>query len=424
MIINELYGSLEIEKLCLGCVLTDPHDWTEKLLTSCQVEHFDNYLSKQIYNIIKECYSRGILVDNKILIDKIESNVELNVFALECCKKVGLVTIRFNDYIKILIENKIKRDIRNIGLIAQNIDINDIKSSIKLLTDKIQKLQPAEKIDKMAELTNIVEEYNGLKKRGDEMNSSFPAFDKLVNGFKRGRLYVLGGFPGTGKTGLALFIAQHIAFHNNRKVLFFSLEMSSFDIFGRLASLLVGIPSTHIQQPWLMTPEDLTKMTKVCGFLYKTNFCLYDGEWTVPTIITKIREEKPDMVIIDHLQYLPVKSNEREKTHEAINTAVKTLRDLAKKESFCLFILSQMSKGGMSSEPDFKNSAGIREQADLGMVIKVPDRKKKSIFEKPYGYLQLNIIKNRHGKMGFIPLILNPDTLHYSEYAEFGANEI
>lgn len=49
-------------------------------------------------------------------------------------------------------------------------------------------------------------------------------------------LYVLGATSGLGKTTFALQIANHIASHENRKVIYYALEMSANELIAKSLS--------------------------------------------------------------------------------------------------------------------------------------------------------------------------------------------
>lgn len=417
--------SVEVEQAVLGCCLIEP-ELAETLFATCDKSWFYTTLSKEMFQKIKEVHESGIVLDITILANRFKDPDE-RMFLINCYDVV-ISASNFNYYLKELQSYKIKRELQLLGLELQNINGVDVQELLTMAQKKIQELQPVERVDKKKRFDEIIDEFVDLKERGCEMKSSFPTLDDITAGFRRKRIYLLGGFPGTGKTGLALFLAYRIAFEDKKKVLFFSLEMSDTEIVGRLTSINAGVPAMRMQKPWLMTKEDTFFLTNTVSKLYKSNLEIEDGAWTLGEMVAKIKEVKPDIVFIDHLQHLPllVKSGE-ERTHETLALYVRTLKDLAKKENLCVFILSQRKRGETSniySDPassDFKGATSIKEQADLAMMIQQYDHKKDKdkIIKKPEGYFTLHIVKNRHGKTGMsIQMLLNLTTLHYNEYTE------
>lgn len=70
--------------------------------------------------------------------------------------------------------------------------------------------------------------------------TGFKSIDEKIDGFRKSELVILGGRPGSGKTTLALNIAFNIA-RRRKNVLFFSLEMSRFELHKRLVSSITEL---------------------------------------------------------------------------------------------------------------------------------------------------------------------------------------
>ena len=71
--------------------------------------------------------------------------------------------------------------------------------------------------------------------------TGLPALDELLGGGYREGLHLVGGITGGGKTSFAL----HVALHNavmGRPVVYASFEQSRFELWGRIASTLTGVP--------------------------------------------------------------------------------------------------------------------------------------------------------------------------------------
>ena len=268
-----------------------------------------------------------------------------------------------------------------------------------------------------AQIDGVVDEFLDIKNRGFEMRSNFPGLDKLSYGFRRGRIYIVGGSPGSGKTSFALWLAQDVALKQDKKVFFFSLEMAIGDMVGRLTSVLHKVPHYKIQQPWFMSTEDFIAIDSTCSTLKNSKLRILCDHMGIGKILAMIEKEKPDFVVIDHLQYLPLVNKDSEsKTHELITECVKHLRESCKKHNYSMLLLSQKKRSmvpGKSSLTDFSGSAGIEQQADLAIMIDRPDHEKA--LTQPRGWFELNVVKNRNGNTGKIEMIFDSEFLHYRE---------
>lgn len=274
--------------------------------------------------------------------------------------------------------------------------------------------------DTPTELDGVVDDYLDIKNRGFEMRSNFPSFDKLSYGFRRGRIYIVGGAPGSGKTSFALWLAQEVALKQDKKVLFFSLEMGMGDMAGRLTSILYKIPHHKMQQPWYMDTEDFIALDSTVTLLQNSKLKIVCDHFGIAQILAMIKNEKPDFVVIDHLQYLPMMNKGPEvKTHELISGFVKDLRESCKKHNYSMLLISQKKRSltpGKSSLTDFSGSSGIEQQADLGVMIDRPDHDEAVNY--PRGWFELNIVKNRNGNTGKIQMTFSNEYLHYSELSK------
>jgi len=66
--------------------------------------------------------------------------------------------------------------------------------------------------------------------------TGYPNIDAALNGGLSARLYVVGGETSTGKTTFVWNICENIARTGSREVLFFSLEMSAYELIARSVS--------------------------------------------------------------------------------------------------------------------------------------------------------------------------------------------
>ena len=84
-------------------------------------------------------------------------------------------------------------------------------------------------------ITDMIQEYMLYiqdDKRIKKIPTNFTKLDNLLNGGFPYGLITLGAIPSLGKTTFTLQLADNIASMENTKVLFFSLEMSIFDLMS------------------------------------------------------------------------------------------------------------------------------------------------------------------------------------------------
>ena len=257
-------------------------------------------------------------------------------------------------------------------------------------------------------------EYAEKRERGEHLlgyTTGFSRFDNLTDGFRKGHLWVVGGYTSAGKTFLTLnFVAA--ALKQGKKVLFYSLEMSHVDIVGRLIGILSGVNSIKILKGSL-TQNEKEMVDKAREFLKKSKLFIYNNFYCPHEIILEsVRQgikEKTDMVVIDYLQML---TSAGLNAFETLETASKTLQGFAIKQELTVIALSQVTNEGARVNTgiiNFKGSGAIAASADLAIELKakgteqeINDNKRNNIPIE----VDASVKKNRHGMTGMIPLEL------------------
>lgn len=224
------------------------------------------------------------------------------------------------------------------------------------------------------------------------------AVNELLDGFNKEQLYILAARPGVGKTTLALNWAvalSKIAWELNSKlvlgqkkhcVLFFSLEMSSEQMFDKVISLVSFIDNIKIKKRNLST-TDWVKLNHATKNEHLDELPLVffdDGSLSLSKIESIIREYSlnyiVDLVVIDYLQLIKVgedrlRSN-MNRTNE-VSVISKTLKTMALTLKIPVLSLSQLSRrveitSNEIKKPvlsDLKESGSIEQDADVVMFL-------------------------------------------------------
>ena len=144
--------------------------------------------------------------------------------------------------------------------------------------------------------------------------TNFNRLDNLLNGGLPNGLITLGAIPSLGKTTFTLQLADNMASMENTKVLFFSLEMSLFDLMSKSLSRLSFTNDdleNYTYDDLLSNNEDIDynnlfeRYTPIANNLY-----IIDNTYNIDTIkncIVEFRENNPNsniVVVIDYLQYI------------------------------------------------------------------------------------------------------------------------
>ena len=242
----------------------------------------------------------------------------------------------------------------------------------------------------------------------------FNKLDTLLNGGLPSGLITLGAITSIGKTTFMLQIADNMASMENTKVLFFSLEMSRYDLISKSLSRLTYQDEALSQLTCdeLLSHNEaidyktiLEKYKPLADNLYVVDY-LYNYN-DIKSFITQFRDthqEENVVIIIDYLQYILLNGNGNDK--QVIDTITKGLKELSKSLGITIIAISSLNRANYSGSitlESFKESGSIEYTSDLLIGLEYTnnnanDRDYEA--KKNPRKLTLNIIKNRYGSLG------------------------
>lgn len=177
-------------------------------------------------------------------------------------------------------------------------------------------------------------------------------FDDAIMGFRPGELLILAAPSNFGKTLLSLNVVANLAI-TGKRVLVISMEMTALEIARRLYNT-VDLKGTNLVQ-------------------LKRNIII-QTELRVNSrhIEAMIKEIEPDIVLIDHLQFLA--KQEQGTEYERISKAVGSLKSLAMEYKLPMIVISHVAKSrsgknGQATASDLKGASDIEQDCDVGIMI-------------------------------------------------------
>ena len=254
--------------------------------------------------------------------------------------------------------------------------------------------------------------------------------DDTITGLNRSDLILLAARPGMGKTSFALNIARHAAVKADKRVAFFSLEMTKEQLVSRLLSTEALVGGTKLRTGKL-TEEEWVRLIEGGDILSKTQMFFDDSSGiTVPEMKAKLRRLKDvDLVVIDYLQLMSgstKRSGDGNRVQE-ISEITRNLKIMAKELNVPVLTLSQLSRASeqrTTHRPmlsDLRDSGSIEQDADIVLFLYREDYYAGA--DAPGESEDRNsgeciIAKNRHGETKTVPL-------HWQgEFMRFTAQEV
>jgi replicative DNA helicase len=263
----------------------------------------------------------------------------------------------------------------------------------------------------IAEYRELQEFYKERFKAGNKLiglSTGYSKLDEIIDGLRKGHLWVLGGYTNMGKTAGSLNIASAVI-KQGRRVVYYSLEMTKTDILSRLLGIMTNQSGLTILKGFEHNQESVAEAVKEIS---DSGMSIYNEKSELSLILSSMLEEhltKPvDLFVIDFLQLINVKGAKSE--YETVSTAILELQQTAKKMGVPIIVLSQISNEGARYNNDnvmsFKGSGSIASASDLAIEINVAeidkDKWKIKMQQNEPIRMAWNVRKNRHGRVGCV----------------------
>ena len=260
------------------------------------------------------------------------------------------------------------------------------------------------------------------------LSTGLPDVDMAISGLNKSDLILLAARPGMGKTSFALNIARHAAVKADKRVAFFSLEMTKEQLVSRLLSTEALVGGTKLRTGKL-TEEEWVRLIEGGDILSKTQMYFDDSSGiTVPEMKAKLRRLKDvDLVVIDYLQLIT--GTRPENRQQEVSDISRQLKILAKELKVPVIALSQLSRGVEQRQDkrpvlsDIRESGSIEQDADIVAFLYRDDYYRKE-GEEPENAIEDNTIevileKNRAGARGTVKLLFQKEYNKFSSIAQF-----
>jgi len=219
----------------------------------------------------------------------------------------------------------------------------------------------------------------------------YKVFNEKTGGLFDGELVIIGGRSGRGKTGFLCNFAMGFA-EKGYSVAFLSLEMSAFSILARFFGAKLSINTRSFRMARL-SDEEKGKVGQQVMDWSGLRIFVEDRRITQLREIERIvRENKPEIVIIDYIQRLY--SGRSENRNTELDYIVNRLKSLAVRQRCVVLAAAQLGRQAEGKESaqvsDLRDSGSLEQTADI-VVLMNPreDRSEEAV-------IQLDVAKSRN----------------------------
>lgn len=290
--------------------------------------------------------------------------------------------------------------------------ISDIVADIQNLTLSLDSTNDEVEVCSLSDaLGNVIDKIDDrFNNRGiNGLETGLVDLDKIVKGLRPSHMVVVAGRPGTGKTTLAINIAEHNAYKHGKSCMIFSLEMSKTELAERSLASFAEVTIDDIDSGEVVgNEENIAKLT--CGIdkIQQSDIRICDKPaLTVSRIRTIARFQhkiKPlDLIVIDYIGLISPEGNNRNSNRNLeLGIISRSLKAMAKELNVPVVVLSQLNRGIESRADkrpqmsDLRDSGEIEQDADV-IIMAYRDNNE----EGQNGITELNVVKHRHAQVGY-----------------------
>jgi replicative DNA helicase len=435
--------NVEAEEAILGAILIDP-DAIIRVATIIRPEDFYREKHGWIYDAALALHERREPIDLLTVCDELERREQLDqvggtAFITALVNAVP-TSIHAEHYARIVERTATRRRLIDAaGQIAalayqEADDVDEVVDRAEQVLFGVSERRISRELVPIRQvLSDYYDRVEYLTRHRGEMigiPTGFGDIDKLLGGLQRSDMVILAARPSVGKTSLALSFAHNAAKKYDRRVAFFSLEMSNEQVVQRLISAETGINAQRLRRGEI-EQDEWGRFMKATSDLAESHFYIDDTPGvSALELRTKARrlhaEVGVDLIVVDYLQLMRGDYRSENRVQE-ISSISRALKSLARELNVPVLALSQLSRGVESRTDkrpilsDLRESGALEQDADVVMFI-YRDEMYNENTERP-NLADIIVAKHRNGPTGTVSLYFRKELAQFLE-AEVRRKEV
>lgn len=435
--------AVDIEEVVLGAIMIEPVIEKVDFLTP---DVFYKSAHQLIFSAILSIYKKLTPIDILTVTEELRKNGNIDLvggphyITILTNKVSSSANIEF--HAKILYQKYVARKLIEVCSKtienAYNNEFNDIFDLISNIDRSLQSLTNITSKNGMINIEKLVDKAEEEAKKRELLvkegkfigiPTGFHELNKVTKGWQPGDLIILASRPSMGKTSLAVYFTK-IAALSGFNVNLFELEMSSVSLANKLILSECDISQSNFKSGY-MSSKDWTEFNKAKYNLSKLPIYVDDNPVVNLQYVRSVsrfmkKNNNCDMIILDYLQLVDMKMDEKNRNREQeVAQASRLSKLLAKEVNVPVILLSQLSRAvetrGGDKRPilsDLRESGALEQDADIVIFVyrAAYYNKKDETGEDIEGIGELLIAKHRNGPLKDIIFRHNEPMTRFYDY--------
>ena len=421
----------------LGSLLIDPGSFV-RVSPLLAAEQFYWAKNASIYRAMARLDQRREPLDYLTLTTELERENELaavggGAYISQLINSVPSA-INIESYARLVAASSVRRELLQAASdIAQraydeSIDIHDVVDKAEAAVFGVRPGRLANNPQHVSDIaTSYYDELTGEKPF--LLDTGYPTLDAVMGGLRPGAVHIIASRPAVGKSVLLTNLADKAAIKFGRTVLFFTLEMSAEELYGRILTAHGALSALDLRNgrvPPLRATQVMDGIQETAGMPLWIDTTPYI---TIQSLRSKTRRRVAefglDVLFIDYVQLLRTSDVKASATRQQyIGAIMRDLKGLARELNIPVVVAAQLNRDADDQRPTLRmlrESGDIENDADIVMFLWVP----RAVEQGRLRPTQLYALKNRQGENFSITLAFDPQRVAFVPLArKYEAEEI
>lgn len=448
---RELPHSLDAEQGLLASIILDGRGTilNECVAAKLKEDYFYYPSHRKIFSAILALFNEGKEIDDILLLNKLESLNQLEeVGGIEKINEIAgrietyahykhwLEIVREKYFLRTLIltcADTIERANSNadsLDSFLEDVETKMLAISQDRVTDSARRV--GESVEAAISMVNKL-----IINRGEIFGiaTGFTELDNITMGLHGKEMIVVAGRPGTGKTSIALNIAESAIFNKKKPVptLIFSLEMGAEQLIMRMLCARANVNQQKLRSGNIANSQ--TQDIQRAGVELRDAPLWIDdsSDMNILEMRAKARRLKQQhgigLIVVDYLQLLKGLDS-RAPREQQVAEMSRGMKAMAKELDVPVIVLAQLNRETEKENrdpraSDLRESGSIEQDADVILLLNWLKKGETEAEVSKEGVqltgdtrlVKLIIAKQRSGPTGAVTLLFNRNLTKYSNYS-------